>query len=171
MSWTEQNAFKRIYNVFKRNKNNIYSEDIEALKLLNTALENKNKQFVTQNLLFAKLLAIQLNQNLMYYGSIEEAIKKIKSDLSLSLNYNLIYLQKNLNNTELINYFKSIGVNTSNPHLLSDEQKLNDKNIISDNQKEIIEQLKKNWDFELVEKSFVKTANELLKDVNYYDGN
>lgn len=169
MSWTEQNAFKRIYNVFKRNKNNIYSEDIEALKLLNTALENKNKQFVTQNLLFAKLLAIHLNQNLMYYGSIEEAIKKIKSDLSLSLNYNLIYLQKNLNNTELINYFKSIGVNTTNPHLLSDEQNLNDKNIISDNQKEIIEQLKKNWDFELVEKSFVKTANELLKDVNYYE--
>ena len=68
-----------------------------------------------------------------------------------------------------INYFKSIGVNTSNPHLLSDEQKLNDKNIISYNQKEIIEQLKKNWDFELVEKSFVKTANELLKDVNYYE--
>ena len=169
MSWTEQNAFKRIYNVFKRNKNNIYSEDIEALKLLNTALENKNKEFVTQNLLYAKLLAIQLNQNLMYYGSIEEAIKKIKYDLSLSLNYNLIYLQKNLNNTELINYFKSIGVNTSNPHLLSDEQNQNDKNIISDNQKEIIEQLKKNWDFELVEKSFVKTANELLKDVNYYE--
>ncbi len=169
MSWTEQNAFKRIYNVFKRNKNNIYSEDIEALKLLNTALENKNKQFVTQNLLYAKLLAIQLNQNLMYYGSIEEAIKKIKSDLSLSLNYNLIYLQKNLSNTELINYFNSIGVNTSNPNLLTDEQKLNDKNIISDKQKEIIEQLKKNWDFELVEKSFVKTANELLKDVNYYE--
>ena len=169
MSWTEQNAFKRIYNVFKRNKNNIYSEDIEALKLLNTALENKNKQFVTQNLLYAKLLAIQLNQNLMYYGSIEEAIKKIKSDLSLSLNYNLIYLQKNLNNTELINYFNSIGVNTSNPNLLTDEQKQNDKNIISDKQKEIIEQLKKNWDFELVEKSFIKTANELLKDVNYYE--
>ena len=169
MSWTEQNAFKRIYNVFKRNKNNIYSEDIEALKLLNTTLENKNKQFVTQNLLYAKLLAIQLNQNLMYYGSIEEAIKKIKSDLSLSLNYNLIYLQKNLNNTELINYFNSLGVNTSNPNLLTDEQKQNDKNIISDKQKEIIEQLKKNWDFELVEKSFVKTANELLKDVNYYE--
>ena len=169
MSWTEQNAFKRIYNVFKRNKNNIYSEDIEALKLLNTALENKNKQFVTQNLLYAKLLAIQLNQNLMYYGSIEEAIKKIKSDLSLSLNYNLIYLQKNLSNTELINYFNSIGVNTSNPNLLTNEQKQNDKNIISDKQKEIIEQLKKNWDFELVEKSFVKTANELLKDVNYYE--
>jgi hypothetical protein len=169
MSWSEQNAFKRIYNVFKRNKNNIYSEDIQALKLLNETLENKNKQFVTKNLLYAKLLAIQLNQNLMYYGNIDEAIKKIKSDLSLSLNYNLIYLQKNLSNTELINYFNSIGVNTSNPNLLTDEQKLNDKNIISNKQKEIIEQLKKNWDFELVEKSFVKTANELLKDVNYYE--
>lgn len=169
MSWTEQNAFKRIYNVFKRNKNNIYSEDIDALKLLNTALENKNKEFVTKNLLYAKLLAIQLNQNLMYYGNIEQAINKIKYDLSLPLNFNLIYLQKNLSNTELTNYFNSIGVNISNPHLLTDEQKQNDKNIISDNQKEIIEQLKKNWDFELVEKSFVKTANELLKDVNYYE--
>ena len=169
MSWTEQNAFKRIYNVFKRNKNNIYSEDIQALKLLNETLENKNKQFVTKNLLYAKLLAIQLNQNLMYYGSIEEAIKKIKYDLSLPLNFNLIYLQKNLTNTELTNYFNSIGLNTTNPHLLTDEQKQNDKNIISNNQKEIIEQLKKNWDFELVEKSFVKTANELLKDVTYYE--
>lgn len=169
MSWTEQNAFKRIYNVFKRNKNNIYSEDIEALKLLNTALENKNKEFVTKNLLYAKLLAIQLNQNLMYYGSIEEAIKKIKYDLSLPLNYNLIYLQKNLTNTELTNYFNSIGVNTTNPHLLNETQKQNDKNIILDKQKEILEKLKKNWDFELVEKSFVKTANELLKDVQYYE--
>ena len=88
MSWTEQNAFKRIYNVFKRNKNNIYSEDIDALKLLNTALENKNKEFVTKNLLYAKLLAIQLNQNLMYYGNIEQAINKIKYDLSLPLNFN-----------------------------------------------------------------------------------
>jgi hypothetical protein len=169
MSWTEQNAFKRIYNVFKRNKNNIYTEDIQALKLLNEALENKNKQFVTKNLLFAKLLAIQLNQNLMYYGSIEQAIKKIKDDLSLSLDYNLIYLQKNLTNTELINYFNSIGVNTTNPNLLTVEQKQNDKNIITSKQKEIIEELKNNWDFELVEKSFVKTANELLKDVNYYE--
>jgi hypothetical protein len=169
MSWTEQNAFKRIYNVFKRNKNNIYNEDIQALKLLNEALENKNKQFVTKNLLFAKLLAIQLNQNLMYYGSIEQAIKKIKYDLSLSLDYNLIYLQKNINNTELINYFNSIGVNTTNPNLLTVEQKQNDKNIITSKQKEIIEELKNNWDFELVEKSFVKTANELLKDVNYYE--
>jgi hypothetical protein len=105
----------------------------------------------------------------MYYGSIEEAIKKIKYDLSLSLNYNLIYLQKNLTNTELTNYFNSIGVNTSNPHLLNKTQIENDKNIISDKQKEIIEQLKKNWDFELVEKSFIKTANEILKDVNYYE--
>jgi hypothetical protein len=168
MSWTEQNAFKRIYNVFKRNKSNVYSQDIEALKLLKETFENNNRNFVTKNTLFAKLLAIQLNQNLMYYGSIEEAIKKIKSDLSLSLDYNLLLLQTNLNNTELTNYFNSLGVNTSNPNLLTDEQKQNDKNIISDKQKEIIEQLKKNWDFELVEKSFVKTANELLKDVNYY---
>lgn len=168
MSWTEQNAFKRIYNVFKRNKSNVYSQDIEALKLLKETFENNNRNFVTKNTLFAKLLAIQLNQNLMYYGSIEEAIKKIKSDLSLSLDYNLLLLQTNLNNTELTNYFNSLGVNTSNPNLLTDEQKQNDKNIISDKQKEIIEQLKKNWYFELVEKSFVKTANELLKDVNYY---
>jgi hypothetical protein len=53
--------------------------------------------------------------------------------------------------------------------LLNETQIENDKNIISNNQKEIIQQLKKNWDFELVEKSFVKTANELLKDVTYYE--
>jgi hypothetical protein len=75
----------------------------------------------------------------------------------------------NLNNSELINYFNSIGLNTSNPVLLNETEKLKDKEIINENQNEIVKQLKKSWDFELVEKSFIKTANELLKDVKYYE--
>lgn len=169
MTWTESNALKRIYNVFKRNKKNIYTEDIEALKLLNETIEAKGSQFVTNNILFAKLLSIQLNQNLMYYGSIEIAIRKTKEDLSSSLNNNLFTLQKNLNNTEIINYFNSLGANLKNPNLLSEFEKENNKKILTENEKEIIEKVKTSWDFNLVEKSFVKTANELLKDIKYYE--
>ena len=169
MSWTEQNAFKRIYNVFKRNKTGVYKEDIDALKLIDEAIQNKNRNFITNNVLFAKLLALQLNQNLVHYGTIDHAIKKLKEDISQTLDYDLILLQMNLNNSELLNYFNSIGVNTSNPNLLNETEKLKDKEIINEKQNEIILQLKKSWDFELVEKSFIKTANELLKDVKYYE--
>jgi hypothetical protein len=59
MSWQTQNALKG--TVFKRSKERnvpIYDNDIEAIKTLNTAIENASKSQVNDNLLFAKLLAI-----------------------------------------------------------------------------------------------------------------
>lgn len=169
MSWKTDLAFKRIFNVFKRSKEKVYKEDIEALKLINETLEESNKQFVTKNILYAKLLAVQLNQNLNHYSDMKTAIKKISEDLTKPLNYHLEVLKTDLNNNDLINFYKSLGINISNPALLNQEQNAKDKKIISENQKEIIEKLKTNWDFEIVEKSFVKTANEFLKDISYYE--
>lgn len=41
--------------------------------------------------------------------------------------------------------------------------------IIFKQQKEISKKFIKDWGFEVVEKSFYKTVNELIKNVNYYE--
>ena len=63
MSWTNQNALKRVFNVYKRFKEQngkLWDNDIEAIKTLNTAIENNTKISVNDNLLYAKLLCFVL---------------------------------------------------------------------------------------------------------------
>jgi hypothetical protein len=156
MSWQEQNALKRIFNVFKRNKTNVYQEDINALKTLNESLEAYQKQFVNDNKLFAKLLSIQIMQNVRYCGSIETALKLLKDDLKKPIEYNLEILKTELNNTEVNNYLKSI------------QEISNNETIIFNNQKEIIDKILKSWSLENIEKSFYNTANEIIKNIDFY---
>lgn len=46
MSWITENAMKRVFNAFKRSKDKIYKEDIEALKVLNEELLNNQKSML-----------------------------------------------------------------------------------------------------------------------------
>ena len=167
MSWKQDNAIKRIYNVFNRNKKTIYHEDVSALKIVIESIDESNKQFTNDNILFAKLLSIQLRQNLEFYGSMEVALKKIDDELKRPLNYQTQILHKTLNNVEFDTYLKSIGLNVNFITTKEDEKKNNE--IIFKQQKEISKKFIKDWSFEVVEKSFYKTANELIKNVNYYE--
>lgn len=160
MSWKEKASITRIFNVFKRNKERIYKEDIEALKTLDEFINSESKQLTTGNLLFAKLLAIHLRQNLNYYGDIKTAIKALQKELKHPLNYQLEFLTKDLNHNEFINYLKSEGLNFENVII--------DKSPIGDKQREVLTKLKTEWSFEIVEKSFYNSANDILKEVENY---
>jgi hypothetical protein len=164
MSWKLENNTKRIYNVFKRSKSQIYSEDIEALKDVLNHINEGNKAYVNDNILFAKLLTINLTQNLNYYGTIDVAIKEAGRLLTLPLNHHLEILRRNLNEQDLQNYFESIGlVDWKN----TKEREANEQ-LLKDYEKEIVEKCKKNWTLEKVEKSLINSANDFLKDVENY---
>ena len=164
MSWKLQNQTKRIYNVFKRSKSTIYPKDIEALKSVLNQVQEGNKAYVNDNILFAKLLTINLTQNLNYYGTIDVAIKEAGRLLTLPLNYHLEILRRNLNEQDLQNYFESIGmVNWKN----TKEKEANEL-LLKAHQKEIVEKCKKNWTLEKVEKSLINSANDFLKDIDNY---
>ena len=141
MSWQEQNALRRVFNVFKRNKTNVYPEDINALKTLNESLEMYQKEFVNDNKLFAKLLSIQIMQNVRYFGNIETALKSLKDDLKNPIEYNLEFLKTELNQKAVNNYFESIGI--IEDKTLKD--KANNEDIILKNQKEIMDNILKSW--------------------------
>ena len=165
MSWIIDKSIKRIFNAFKRNKNNIWQEDIEALKLINLTLLEAQKTAVNNNLLFAKLLSIQIRQNLVYYGCIKMALKVVIDDIKKPLNYNLTILQKELNTFDYFNYLESIGIKKDDT---KSSVEIN-KKIIEQNQSEMVEKILTNWNFETVETSFYRTANQIIKDIESYE--
>lgn len=165
MSWITDNAVKRIFNAFKRSKEKIYKEDIESLKLLNQELILSQKQYVNDNILYAKLLCCVLKNNLDNYGNMKTAISKAKDILNFPLSHHIEFLRFTLNEIDDRNYLESLGIDLNN-YSNSQDQEIN--KILLDNQKEIVAKLSKFWNYEKVEKSFFNTANEFLKDLDNY---
>jgi len=167
MSWQIENAKKRVFNVFKRNKDKIYKEDIEALRTINTELELKRDKYFNDNLLFAKLLVYVLDRNVHQNGDIKASIKIVADILKEPLDYHLQMFQINLNQKVIDSYLQSLGYNLEH---LNHDKKVKEQNelILKDNQKEIIEKLKVNWTIENVKKSFYNTANQFLQETDNY---
>jgi hypothetical protein len=167
MSWQIENAKKRVFNVFKRNKDKIYKEDIEALKTINTELELKRDKYVNDNLLFAKLLVYVLDRNVHQNGDIKASIKIVADILKEPLDYHLEMFQINLNQKVIDSYLQSLGYNLEN---LNHDKKVKEQNelILKENQKEILVKLKANFTLENVKKSFYNTANQFLQETDNY---
>lgn len=160
--WKTQNSLKRIFNTFKRLKSQIYSQDIEALKELSESLENNQKTYVNDNLLYAKLLSVILRQNMELYGDMKHAIKDVNYVLAQPLENHILHLTRSLNKKAEIDYLKSIGIKFTNYKKDVDNPLLNEK------QTEILNMINKSWTYEMVTKSFYNSANDFLQDINNY---
>lgn len=168
MSWTNQNALKRVFNVYKRFKEQngkLWDNDIEAIKTLNTAIENDTKISVNDNLLYAKLLCFILYKNVDHFGGIKGSIKHIQSNiLNFTLDEHIEMLRRSLNKNDFDQYLATLGLSEK----FTWDDKENNLAILTKNQNEILDKIKKFWDFEKVKKSFHNTANEFLQNVNNY---
>jgi hypothetical protein len=168
MSWKEDNALDKILNVFKRfkdQKGKIYDNDIEALRTLKEASENRSEAHVNDNILFAKLLAMQLRQEIEHFGDVSISIKSIAANLTEPLSYHIEMLRLQINNTKDRNYFAELGINLNED---TKESRQLQKIILEDNQQEVIKKISSIWTFDKVKTSFYNTANDLLKDLNNY---
>lgn len=163
MSWKIESALKRVFNAFKRSKEKIYKEDIEALKLLNDELISMQKTYVNDNLLYAKLLCLQMKQNVSFYTSMPIALKSLHNSLKMPLSHHVEYLRMELNIQDTNAYFESLGLKMDNTDYGSGLE------ILTENQKEATEKLSKFWNYEKVERSFYNSANDYLKDINNYN--
>ena len=171
MSWINQNALKIVFNVYKRfkeQKGKIWDNDIEALKTINTALENDSKAYVNDNILYAKLLAILLTNELLYRKDIKEALKAVSSDLLKPLDYHLDMMRMHLNDIDLEAHFNHLGLLDFDFWDVTQETKDKKNEIINNIKPEMIDKIKHNWLLENVKKSFYNTANDFLKDVDNY---
>lgn len=161
MSWKSDRAIERVVKLFKRAKSQIFDEDIKAIKTISETIEENEKKYVTDNILYAKLLCHSLNLSLHHHGNMKLAIKEADNVFKMSLREHLEMITINLNNQEVINYLKSIGFDVDR-EILSDVLELNG------NQEEFLQKLKTNWELTKVSKSFYNTANEFLRDTDNY---
>jgi hypothetical protein len=141
MSWTSKKHIARIFNAFKRNKDRIYKEDIEALKELDEIVNQSSKQLAKDNLIYAKLLCVFLRQNIHYYKDVKMALKQLQFQLKTPLDTQIEMLTIDLNMVDLQNQE-------------TDQQLLN--------------KLLNSWTRDKVEKSFYNSANDLLKEIENY---
>jgi hypothetical protein len=141
MSWEQKRYVTKIFNAFKRNKERIYKEDIEALKNLDEFINESSKNLTKDNLIYAKLLCVFLRQNIHYYKDIKLAIKELKFQLNIPLDRQIELLTYDFNLIEL--------------------QKL-------ESAEQVFEKMDNAWSKEQVEKSFYNSANDLLKEIENY---
>lgn len=149
MSWKTENAVKRIFSSFKRLKNQIYSQDIDALKAINEALSENKKSYVNDNLLYAKLLCYVLDRNLHYHGDIKTAIKNSADILKEPLEFHLKMLHKNINDKNILKHIENLDFENTN-------------------QEELIKKLENSFSYQSVENSFYNTANDFLREPDNY---
>jgi hypothetical protein len=141
MSWQNKKHVTKIFNAFKRNKERIYKEDIEALKSLDEFINESSKNLTKDNLIYAKLLCVFLRQNIHYYKDIKFAIKELKFQLNIPLDKQIELLTYDLNLITLQNETDA---------------------------KEVFRKMDNAWTKEQVEKSFYNSANDLLKEIENY---
>jgi cupin superfamily acireductone dioxygenase involved in methionine salvage len=141
MSWEQKRYITKIFNAFKRNKERIYKEDIEALKNIDEFINESSKNLTKDNLIYAKLLCVFLRQNIHYYKDIKFAIKELKFQLNIPLDRQIELLTYDLNLISLQNETDA---------------------------KEVFKKMDNAWTKEQVEKSFYNSANDLLKEIENY---
>lgn len=168
MSWKANGAFTRLGNTFKRlyEKKLVYKEDFEALKTLQEEINILNEKRVNDNILFAKLLCSNLKGYLMKFGNINDAIRWVQIDLNIHLNCHIKELTQELNIQTIQDLMKSKGINFE---LVQDkESKERNLELIKKHEKEFVNKILERWEYEDVEKSFIKTANEMINNPENY---
>lgn len=141
MSWQSKKHIAKIFNAFKRNKERIYKEDIEALKELDEIINQSSKQMTKDNLIYAKLLCVFLRQNIHYYKDIKMALRQLQFQLKTPLDTQIEMLTIDLNMVDLQN---------------------------QETHEQLQNKLLNSWTREQVEKSFYNSANDLLKEIENY---
>ena len=168
MSWKSKGAFTRLGNTFKRlhEKKLVFKEDFEALKTLQEEINILNENRVQDNILFAKLLCSNLNGYLMKFGDINAARKWVQMDLNIDLSSHLEQLTLELNLQSLQKLMENKGIIFE--LVKSKEEKESNLKIIKEHEKEFVDKIIERWEYEDVKKSFEKTVNEMINNVDNY---
>lgn len=165
MSWKSDRAIDRIVKLFKRAKNQVFEEDIKAVKTISETIQENENKFITDNVLFAKLLCFLMYKNIEHFGSVKESIKHIQTNiLNWKLEEHIELLRLHLNKNDFDEFLNNLGLSKE----FTGEENDYDLQILKSNEKEVIKNLSKFWNYKKVEKSFYNTANEFLRDTDNY---
>lgn len=169
MSWKEENAIKRIFNLFNRLSNKLFKEDIEALKTINESLDFYKIRQISDNKIYAKVLIILIKERYFRFNDINSALQSIDKELGLSIEYQLEFLTANIRNNELCEYIKTLKIDVSDSDLNNvDALTKKESELFDIHQKEIFAEIKNLWNSDHVSDCFYNSANQFLNDIKNY---
>lgn len=152
-------SLERIYKTFIRLKSQIYDQDKEALKTLINSFEETQEQIALTDLPYTKCIALLMYHYTQHTQDAKQANFLLKKDLEMPLGFHIEQLKNQITNVNTMKFYESIG-------LVGNLKESEQNRIIEENEKEIINQLQKEFSFEIVKKSLYNTANDLQFNEN-----
>lgn len=165
MSFKDDGAIKRIFNTFKRLKTQIFQQDIDALKQIQSSLEYYKKENVDNSQLYAIVLCLLIKERLRKGQSINTALHMVGHDIkSFPLNEQLHQLTAIINVNELYHFMRDKQIVVpKGKDIFEDTDELMDL-WHEQYDKEFLKKILESWSYEEVRDNFYNTANEIIKD-------
>ncbi len=141
----------------------INQTDIDAIDFLTNWIEQQKKETKQENLLFAKVFCYSFKNEIIFYnGSAKFAQSKLVDILKQPLEHHYDEVHKILNNFDLWNYSKEIGLSKKHPALKTDEEEKIDLQILESKDPVLLKKIMDNWTKESVYKSLNNTITEAI---------
>lgn len=138
--------------------------DQKSVDFLNEWVERQKIESLQQNLLFAKLFTYSLLNEIEFYKDVEFANNKINEVCRMDIQQLYDEVYRKMNNLEYLKFCKENGIITDHIEkmTLNKEQKEKQKELIKQNEKQLIEILKGLWSKEKIYKSLNNTISETI---------
>jgi hypothetical protein len=141
----------------------INQTDIDAIYFLTNWIEQQKKETKQENLLFAKVFCYAFKNEIVFYnGSAKFAQSKLVDILKTPLEHHYDNVHEVLNNFDLWNYSKEIGLSQKHPALKTNEEEKIDFKILESKDPVLLKKILGNWTKESVYKSLNNTITEAI---------
>jgi len=136
--------------------------DQQATEFLSNWINQQKQKALSENLLFAKVFAYALKNELIFYRDIQFASRKIQEQLELPIEFHYDKIHEYLNMIELDRYSEKIGMINKHPSFRSEEENSHNSETIKSNEKEFKIYALGKWDLKQVYKSLNNTITECV---------
>lgn len=160
LQWRFKNENVKI----NESKITINTQDVDAIDFLINWVNNQKKESLKENLLFAKIYAYALSNEIEFYKDIQFSNRKLQEELRKPIEIHYNKIAEDLNRLELNKFLKSKGIITDHLEnmLLKQNQQEAQYLLIKENKKEIEKYVLGVFDVKNVYKSLNNTITECL---------
>lgn len=158
LSWRFKNENVKV----NESKIIINEMDLKAVDFLINWVNQQKQETLKENLLFAKVFAYALKNELIFYRDIQFASRKLQEQLELPIEFHYDKIHEYLNMIELDRYSEKIGMINKHPSFRSEEENNHNSETIKSNEKEFKIYALGKWDLKQVYKSLNNTITECV---------
>jgi hypothetical protein len=136
--------------------------DQQATEFLSNWINQQKQKALSENLLFAKVFAYALKNELIFYRDIQFASRKLQEQLELPIEFHYDKIHEYLNMIELDRYSNQSGLINKHPAFRTDEENNKNNEIIKTKESEFKIYTLGKWKIDQVYRSLNNTITECI---------